>query len=411
VKVVSGFCSEQFDSRQKIVHLKQYKIFRAAQSLRHKLGDFADQPFFAQEMGRARQFYFSSIDPEFLEEYDEFVAERFFEWFIFDLSLSPGKTILELFAETPDLSSEESGLLAEWMNSRLNFYEVREVFSGQGVVLEELFGQKRFFVQDGGASRSVQPGMILYIRILKVGDVYEFSTSGLLLPPFWKELIVSRIREDIKSYCRKRKLSLSKGREAYWRENACLLNAWVIELGMSSYLFYRAGVGESSNPGNRPGAREGLRIEKSLGSGDDSLFRIVPETSYSWPSPECSRVAVGVVNDLKGYGYSRVQVESALRLWCDYCLQARPSIRKVSLWVAVVAYTMSRLEYDRRINQTFLAEKYGVSVSAISGGFRKLCRALELVVFDRRYSTRRLVLPDLLENYPLLEKILRSLRL
>lgn len=397
------------NERPKVVDLGQYRWHRAAFALRRRLGDFADRPFLTKEMDYARQFYFEFIDPEFLEEYDGFISERFFEWFIFDYSLSTGKTVMELFAESSDLSTEESALLSGWMSSRLTFYEVREVFFGRGVVLEELFGKKRFLVHDNGVARDIQPGMILYIRVLKVGDVYEFSTSGLILPAFWKDVLVARVGGDIKTFCRKRKLSLPEGREVFWKEKACLLNAWVIELGMSSYLFFQAGAEEGSE--QQPDGEQDSLSGESGKTGQSPFLRSISEPGYAWPSQQCSRVAVGVIYDLKERGYSRVQIESALRLWHDYCSRVGPTIRKVPVWVAAVVYAMARLEFDRRVNQQYLAGKYGVSASTISSAFRSICRELELVAFDRRYSTRRLVLPDLLDNYSFLAKILKSLKL
>lgn len=400
--------SQLHSEKPKVVSLIQFKWRRTGQLLRRKLGDFADQPFFAQEASRARQIYVRSIDPSLVNEYDEFVTERFFEWFIFDYQLSTGRTLLELFLESPDLSAEEKELLREWAKARLTFYEVLEVFPGKGVVLQDLLNRNNVMVHDTSIAQEINPGMILLMRVLKVGDRYEFSTSGLSLPAFCKDVLLARIDECLKTFCRRRRLSLREGKDLFLKENACLLNAWVIELGIGS-LFPRL-VNEHKE--------DVQQITREIVSAFlDEYHKEFPERSpsasnnYPWPSPECAQVADRVAEDLTGRGYNRRQIDAAMRLWSDYCLLAHPSFRKAAVWVASVVYTMARLELDKKVNQHVLAEKYGVSASTISANFRTLCRTLELVAFDRRYSTRRPILSGLYENYPLLARILKDLKL
>ena len=396
------------EPRSKVVSLIQFKWRRTGQLLRSKLGDFADQPFFTQEAGRARQAYLQDMDPSLVSEYDEFVTERFFEWFIFDYELSTGKTVIELFAEGPDLSAEEQELLENWRKARLTLYEVKEILPGKGVILEDLLGRRQVTVHDTRIIQEAQRGMILLMRVLKVGDRHEFSTSGLSLPAFCKEVLLARTGEAWGEYCRKRKLSLKEGLDAFLKENACLLNAWVIELGIN-YLFPR--LVTDQNKDVQEIAREIVNTFLEEYSGKHPEHPRSARQDYSWPNPECAQVARQVSEDLKGCGYNRRQINAAVRLWSDYCLLARPSIRKAAGWVASVVYTMARLEFDKKVNQLALAEKYGVAVSTISANFRSFCRTLELVAFDRRYSTRRPVLSGLDENYPLLARILKDLKL
>lgn len=400
-------------NRTKVVSLSEYKWRRAGQFLRRKLGNFADQPFFAQEAERARRIYVQSIAPELVNEYDEFITERFFEWFIFDYQLSTGRTVIELFSEYPDLSPEERELLKHWAAARLTLYEVREVLPGNGVVLQDLLGRKILMVHDASVAREISPGMILFMRVLKIGELYEFSTSGLALPAHCKDVLLARISDEIKIFCRQRGFlpGEAKGINLYLKENACLLNAWVMELGIN-YFFPRSVGSAENNPGDfQQVAREiaSTLLDEFYGQ---RAVNLPPEgqTDY-WPSPECAEVASQVAEDLKRRGYNHQQVASALRLWSDYCALAQPSFRKTSAWVASVVYTMARLEFDQGVNQHDLAEKYGVSASTISANFRALCRALELVAFDQRYSTRRPVLSGLFDNYPLDARILKGLKL
>lgn len=396
------------ERKPKVVSLIQFKWRRTGQLLRCKLGEFADQPFFAQEASRARQAYVQDIDPSLVSEYDEFITERFFEWFIFDYRLSTGRTVIELFAESPDLSAEERELLEQWMKARLTLYEVKEILPGKGVVLQDLLGRRQVTVHDTSIAQEISPGMILLMRVLKVGDRHEFSASGLALPGFCKDVLLARIEEVWGAFCRKRKLSPKEGLDLFLKENACLLNAWVIELGIN-YLFPRLVHDQSEDV--QEIAREIVNTFLDEYSGKNQEHPRSARQNYSWPTPEWAQVADQVSEDLKGRGYNRRQIDAAVRLWYDYCLLTHPSFRKAAVWVASVVYTMARLEFDKKVNQHVLAEKYGVAASTISANFRSLCRTLELVAFDRRYSTRRPVLSGLYEDYPLLARILKNLKL
>lgn len=396
------------DQKSKVVSLIQFKWRRTGQLLRRKLGEFADQPFFAQEASRARQAYVQGIDPSLVDEYDEFVTERFFEWFIFDYQLSTGRTVIELFAESTDLSTEERELIAQWAKARLTLYEVMEILPGKGVVLQDLLGRQKVTVHDTSIVQEIYPEMILLMRVLKVGDRFEFSTSGLALPAFCKDVLMARIDEDRQAFCRKRKLSAKEGLDLFLKENACLLNAWVIELGIN-YLFPRLVHDQKGDV--QEIAREIANAFFEEYCGKNPEHPRSARQDYPWPSPGCAQVADGVAEDLKGRGYNRRQIDAAMRLWYDYCRLAHPSFRKAAVWVASVIYAMARLEFDKGVNQHVLAEKYGVAASTISANFRSLCRTLELVAFDGRYSTRRPVLSGLYENYPLLARILKDLKL
>ena len=395
--------------KPKVVSLLQFKWRRAGQLLRHKLSEFADQPFFAQEAYHAQQIYVQSVDPSLVHEYDEYIMERFFEWFIFDYQLSTRKTVIELFRENPDLTNEEKELLKQWVKARLTLYEVMEVLSGKGVVLQELIDRNMVTVYDASMAQEIHPGMIFFTRVLKVGDAYEFSTSGLVVPAICKDVLLGKVHENWKTFCRQKGLSLYEGINEYLQENACLLNAWVMELGIN-YLFPRLVADHENNL--RQTAHEITNVFLDEYCGQYIEDRMLPVgQGYRWLFPDYGKVASQVAEDLKGRGYNHQQIDSALRLWHDYCVLTHPSFRKAAVWVASIIYTMARLEFDKEVNQHNLAEKYGVATSTISANFRSLCRSLELVAFDRRYSTRQPVLSGLFNNYPLDARILKGLKL
>jgi hypothetical protein len=220
----------------KVVSLAQFRWQQIGQQLRRKLGEFADQPFFAREAARAQQLYMEKLDPELIDQYDEFIMERCFEWFIFDYKLSTGETVIELFQKNPDLSGQEKELLKGWSSARISLYEVLDIPPREGLVLQDLICHTGMTVYDLNAAQELYTGMVLFMRVLKVGETYEFSTSGLAIPASCREALLERIRDDLKTYCRERGISIREGVNSYLKSRACLLNTWVIEMGLSYIL-------------------------------------------------------------------------------------------------------------------------------------------------------------------------------
>ncbi len=480
-------------AREKVVFLEQYRWRRAGQELRRKLGEFADDQCFAQEAVKAQEKYLNCLDPELVDRDDEFTMERCFEWFIFDYILPDGLTIIETFRQNPHLSEREQALLADWAAARVSLYEVLQVLPRKGVVLRDLLRRKEFKVHDINAAAELQPGTILLMRVLKVGDEYEFSTSGLALPGFCKDMLLKKLRRDLRLYARKRNASSREVLNDYLRERSHIINAIVVEMGFNYTLPHLVDDGEGDEyfPPlhdalfDRLSARIAQQIteavldeyydrwiDKPVPALDgktpreacrtaegrarlEALFEelemveasrelkgephydlqkvrrklellpadghIEPEVreqesfkkpeDYQWPAVTHADVARGVVEDLRVRGYGPGQVQGALHLWYDYCSKVRPSFRKPALWVATVVYAMARLERDHRVRQHELAKQYGVAPSSISANFRAMCRALDLVAFDKRYSTKKSPLAGLKEADPLLAQILENLKL
>jgi hypothetical protein len=121
--------------------------------------------------------------------------------------------------------------------------------------------------------------------------------------------------------------------------------------------------------------------------GYDSQAEESIET-FSWPAPRYAAVAVRVKEGLAALGFDRGQQRGAMQLWYDFCSKEQPAIRKAAVWAATVIYAFTRLEKEEKPKQQDLAGEYGVSSSSISAAYKLLRRSLELVAFDKRYSTK-----------------------
>ncbi|MCG9969379.1 SEC-C domain-containing protein [Pelotomaculum terephthalicicum JT] len=455
--------------------LDQIRWRRAGQELRRKLGEFADQPSFAWDAARAQDMYLGCMDQRLMLHDDDFTMERCFEWFIFDFYISRGATIIEKFQEeySHPLSDYENILLKEWARSRISLYEVHVVLPGKGLVIKDLLSRKKLVVHDINAATEIKSGNILLMRVLKVGEEYEFSTSGLALPDWCKEPLLKRLYQDHEDYCNN-KMKGGRGWNAYLKERSHKINAWVMELGtdntwinsdtagmkrnqfritftlkdwrvllkyikcsdefiITQELKDRTGVSEHVSAAWLGESRRFNGLRRVLGniiltprsivlttgspkilSAGKKLFlssfkeiimedageihsqadlttEAVAET-FPWPEPGYAVVAVCVKEGLEARGYDVKQQRGAVKLWFDYCSKEQPSIRKTAVWAAVVIYAFTRLEKEEELKQQDLAGQYGVASSTISLKYRRLCQSLELVAYDKRYSTKKLPL-------------------
>ncbi len=231
----SGLTYEKCCGVSKVFYsLDQVRWRRAGQSLRRNLGMFADQPVFSWDAARAQDIYLGFLDQHLAESDDDFTMERCFEWFIFDYKLTSGRTVIETFREehSESVNEYETVLLKEWARSSISLYEVTQALAGEGLIIKDLLGRKVIKVRDVSAATDIEVGSVLLMRVLKVGEEFEFSTSGLALPGRYKEPLLERLRRDRREYFKKNKKA-ARGWVAYLRERAHIINAWVMDLGIS----------------------------------------------------------------------------------------------------------------------------------------------------------------------------------
>lgn len=215
--------------------LEQARWRRSGYNLRRYLGEFADRPSFAWDTARAQDIYLGCHDRRLFESEDEFSMERCFEWFIFDYKLSNGKTVIETFfnENSQALDELETALLKNWIDSCISLYQVTGITPGKGLSIKNLLYREEAVVRDLNVSSEIEVGNILLVRVLKVGEEYEFSTSGIALPGESKEFLLKELRRERQLF-----FSISKtknsGWKAYLKENGHKINALVMEIGSGS---------------------------------------------------------------------------------------------------------------------------------------------------------------------------------
>lgn len=230
-----------------IISLDQYRWRKAGQALRRKLGEFAGDPLFSKEMSKAQQLYLVGVDPDMVDENEDMIMERCFEWFIFDYAVEGGATPIEIFAAQKNLSGMEKKLLDDWKGSRLSVFEVKEVQPGSGLNIEDVLLSRQVSVNNFDVAGRIDTGSLVYMRILKVGEEYEFSTGGFGLPPVCAGPLMEKIRLDAGKYASQK----GAGRfylEKYLRDRAHIINSWVLDLAHRVYSpdFYEEEEGLSA---------------------------------------------------------------------------------------------------------------------------------------------------------------------
>lgn len=219
--------------RKVFYSLEQARWRRAGQDLRRSLGQFADQPIFSWDAARAQDLYLGCIDRKLIDSDDDFIMERCFEWFIFDYRLYSGQTIIETYWDEHRLtvSEHEAALLQKWAISCNCLYEVTGVLPEEGLIIKDILNRREIKVRDVNAALEIEQGSLLLMRVLEVGEDYEFSTSGLALPGRLKEPLLKKLQLDRLRFYREQKTRVQEWSN-YLKERAHIINAWVMDLGI-----------------------------------------------------------------------------------------------------------------------------------------------------------------------------------
>lgn len=215
----------------RVFSLEQFRWRKAGQKLRQKLGELATDPIFSDEMTRAQQLYLVGIDPDLLSEDDEILTERYYEWFIFDYVMEGGETLIDLYPSVSGASEMEKNLISEWSGSRMSVFEVCGI-SKKGLKIRDLILNRKLTVSNYAVNGKLEKGSVVFMRVLRVGNEYEFSTDGLALPPDCGRPLIKKIKADLGRYAARKKRD-SFSLDSYLRDRAHRINAWFMDLAVN----------------------------------------------------------------------------------------------------------------------------------------------------------------------------------
>ncbi|MBO8129366.1 MAG: hypothetical protein H0Z39_09255 [Peptococcaceae bacterium] len=395
-----------FERVFKVIPITQLKWRRHSTELKHRLANFAQEAIFIKEASTAQEIYFAELENSLSSIDEDFLIERCFEWFIFNYPMTCGQTPLELFKELflSKLPLPQALLLILWQAAPSAFYEIQAVFPGKGLVVKDIFSEKQYVVREPGTHKDIDLGSIIYVRLLRVGHEYEFSSSAIGVSGKLKENLVQWLKDDFYCWRENQPDRIRKGPEVwerYLRSQAHRLNGKVIDLGLGETDIGFVDSGSSdftlenlwsvlhSESGDishnmclqldelrslLKDADEASRVLRELGLDNCGCQDQRDYECFETDVQRYTEVARQVAADLNDMGFVEEDIKAALRLWYGFCLRRRPLLRKPSAWVAAVIYATGRFKGRRHFSQNKLAEKYQVATSSVSNNFRRLCR-------------------------------------
>jgi tetratricopeptide (TPR) repeat protein len=145
----------------------------------------------------ANRLYFDR-DPSEVDS-EEPGTEGFIEWFVFDYRPGgTGRTLVEEYLRRRGarLSARERALIESWRAARFGLFEVQSIRPGIGVELKDLFAGNQFFVHDVSSSRSAARWDCMLTRVQEFEGRWIFSGNGLMVPRPLLPRLVAIVEEE-----------------------------------------------------------------------------------------------------------------------------------------------------------------------------------------------------------------------
>ena len=146
-------------------------------------------------------FLWEGVPEDFVET--EAFSAFFVPWFVYEFVADPHED--DAIADAPreplasyyarrhadQWSATERAFLDAAATSPLSFYAVSHVVSGREIALADVLTGVDVIVREQSASTMVQPGALLFTRVLTVGDTSIMSgCAPLVIPPSWHLAII-----------------------------------------------------------------------------------------------------------------------------------------------------------------------------------------------------------------------------
>ena len=156
------------------------------------------------------EFFLWDGIPEEYEQTEEF-GSLFVPWFVYTfvddpndpdrVPNAPGESLASLYLRrhADRLSSTERAFLTSASTSPVSFYAVTRTVPGSEIALRDVLTGMDVVVRERSASRTVQPGALLFTRVVTVADTSIMSgCASLVIPPNW-HLVILDFRDRFSS--------------------------------------------------------------------------------------------------------------------------------------------------------------------------------------------------------------------
>jgi len=152
------------------------------------------------DLERALHLYFDKSPAQLKEA--ELESGDFAQWMIYDYrSPATGRTPIEeyLHRKGGSLNERDRAALESWRDARYGLYEVERVEEGRGIHLRNLFTDETPFVHDVSSSNELVRGDCLLSRVELFEGRHEFSGNGTIVPRGQVATLIDRIKTEAKA--------------------------------------------------------------------------------------------------------------------------------------------------------------------------------------------------------------------
>lgn len=138
---------------------------------------------FAEEIRRARNYFFGGKKNREEIEINEDIAGHFNEWLVYDFALENGKNLLRDFCDRNPCNLQEGDLkiYKDLQDNEYAMFEVLKVEKGKGLELLSLQSGREYFADEFMGTFQIAKGNIFPGRVGKVGNRWELVGTNSLL--------------------------------------------------------------------------------------------------------------------------------------------------------------------------------------------------------------------------------------
>jgi hypothetical protein len=134
-----------------------------------------------QHIKEAFEEYWQTLEPDLdPPEFNNISYLQFLEWYIHDYPI-PGKghPVIQLFLESnPKIPAVEMQILLDWQDAYISVFQVIEVETGKGILVEDIFSGEEIFLSDVSISKATKKWQVVTFRKIKVLEEWQASAVG-----------------------------------------------------------------------------------------------------------------------------------------------------------------------------------------------------------------------------------------
>lgn len=165
--------------KYKKCHLDQdeehtYRREEKSETITYLIDWLMDQSWFKERVKHEMEAAFGTK-----KQVEEEEINNLIEALVFEADFK-GKTPLQLFLEQASLQEEQKVYYLRWFKESIfSIFKVISIDLGQTIMVKDLFDQKTYTIHEKLATYSLEPGMIIFTRIIPHKTLWVFTGANL----------------------------------------------------------------------------------------------------------------------------------------------------------------------------------------------------------------------------------------